>query len=363
MKLKTENGFVMPIRDTVFSYHGWPSVCRGPKGDLIAVCSGLRLAHVCPFGKVILCRSEDEGKTWTRPQIIIDTPLDDRDAGITVFNGDQLIVTSFNHYVNVQKGFPCDTAYAETMKTAYFSENRITDEMEKKFYGSTYVISKDNGITWSEVKHAPVTTPHGPCALKNGGLLYMGNPKVYDERKQLDSDKNTLEVWFSPDAETWEKYAVIENPQESLYFCEPHVAALPDGTLLGTIRVQGTNHNERVFCVYQTESTDGGKTWTTPHKTVEFGSPPHVLVHSSGNLILTYGYRREPFGERARISIDNGKTWGEELILRDDSPSYDLGYPASVELKDGSIFTLYYQKRDAATVPEIMYTIWDIPNL
>lgn len=132
MKVKTENGFVMPKRDTVFGYHGWPSVCRGPKGDLIAVCSGLRLAHVCPFGKVILSRSFDEGKTWTRPQIIIDTPLDDRDAGMTAFNGDQLIVTSFNHYIDIQKDFPCDTPFAETMKNAYFTDNRITYEHEKK---------------------------------------------------------------------------------------------------------------------------------------------------------------------------------------------------------------------------------------
>ncbi len=366
MKIKTENGYVLPSRDTVFSYNGWPSVCRGPKGDLIAVCSGLRLGHVCPFGKVIMCRSYDEGRTWTRPQVIIDTPLDDRDAGISVFNENKLIVTSFNHYIDVQKGFPCDTPFAETMKNAYFSENRITYEHEKKYYGSTYVVSKDDGITWSEVKHAPVTSPHGPCALKNGGLLYMGNPKVYEVKKQLTPDKNILEVWFSPDAETWEKYAVIENLQEGLYFCEPHIAQLPDGTLLGTIRVQGElkngNYSERVFCVFQTESADGGKTWSTPHRTVEFGSPPHVLVHSSGNLVLVYGYRREPFGERAKISTDNGKTWGGELILRDDAPSHDLGYPASVELNDGRILTLYYQKRDAAALPEIMYSVWDMPT-
>lgn len=363
MKLKTENGYVLPARDTVFSYNGWPSVCRGPKGDLIAVCSGLRLAHVCPFGKVIMCRSYDEGRTWTRPQIIIDTPLDDRDAGVSVFNGDKLIVTSFNHYVDVQKGFPCDTPYAEAMKNAYFSENRITYDLEKKYYGSTYVVSKDDGITWSEIRHAPVTSPHGPCALKNGGLLYMGNPKVYEDKKQLTPDKNILEIWFSPDAETWEKYTVIENPQEGLYFCEAHIAELPDGTLLGTIRVQGKlKTGEGVFCIYQTESNDGGHTWTKPHQIVDAGSPPHVLVHSSGKLILVYGYRREPFGERAKISTDNGKTWGEELILRDDAPSHDLGYPASVELKDGRIFTLYYQKHDVAAMPEIMQTIWEIPT-
>ena len=363
MKIKTENGFVMPIRDTVFGYHGWPSVCRGPQGDLIAVCSGLRLAHVCPFGKAILCRSYDEGKTWTRPQIIIDTPLDDRDAGVTAFNGDKLIVTSFNHYITNQKEFPCDTPFAETMKNAYFSEGRITDELEKKYYGSTYVVSNDNGITWSEVRHAPVTAPHGPCALKNGGLIYIGNPKTYDEEKPLHRNINLLEIWFSPDGGTWEKYGEINNIHEGSMYCEPHIAELPDATLLGTIRVQGEVDGKRVFCVYQTESTDGGHTWTEPRQIVEAGSPPHVLVHSSGKLVLVYGYRLEPYGERAKISTDNGKTWGEELILRDDGPSGDLGYPASIELKDGRIFTLYYQKQSAQSMSEIMYSIWEIPTL
>ena len=365
LKIKIENGFVMPARDTVFCYHGWPSVCRGPKGDLIAVCSGLRLAHVCPFGKTILSRSYDEGKTWTRPQIIIDTPLDDRDSGVSVFNGDKLIVTSFNHYIHDQKNYPCDTEFAETMKNAYFSNNRITEELEKKYYGSTYVVSDDNGITWSEVKHAPVTAPHGPCALKNGGLIYMGNPRSYNEQKSYPAE-NTLEVWFSPDAENWTQYAVIKNPPKGVVYCEPQIAELPNGNLLGTIRVQGEikngHYSERIFSVYQTESDDGGKTWTTPHKIVEFGSPPHVLVHSSGKLVCVYGYRREPFGERAKISTDNGKTWGEELILCDNAPNTDLGYPASVELTDGRILTLYYQKRDEKTPPEIMYTIWKIPN-
>ena len=351
----------MPARDTIFGYHGWPSVCRGPQGDLIAVCSGLRLAHVCPFGKSILCRSYDEGKTWTRPQIIIDTPLDDRDSGVTVFNGGKLIVTSFNHYLSDQKGYPCDYEFAETMKNAYFSNGRITEEFEKKYFGSTYVVSDDNGITWSEVRKAPVTSPHGPCALKSGGLLYMGNPKVYNEQKTYPA-KNYLEIWYSPDADKWEYFSKIDSPADGPTFCEPHIVELPDGRLLGTIRVQsdrvGGKYNERIFCVFQTESDDGGHTWTEPHRIVEFGSPPHVLLHSSGALVLVYGYRREPFGERAKISRDNGKTWGEELILRDDAPNQDLGYPASVELKDGRILTLYYQKRDINTLPEIMYTIW-----
>ena len=49
---------------------------------------------------------------------------------------------------------------------------------------------------------------------------------------------------------------------------------------------------------------------------------------------------------RAKIvmqrSLDGGRTWSDEVILRDDAPSSDLGYPVATELKDGRIFTAYY---------------------
>src|SRR5690606_23820381 len=38
-------------------YHGWPTVTRLASGELIAVWSGRREAHVCPFGTVEMMRS------------------------------------------------------------------------------------------------------------------------------------------------------------------------------------------------------------------------------------------------------------------------------------------------------------------
>ena len=95
-KIVTRDSIVIENNDNVFNYYAWPSVTRLPDGSLAAVASGFRVDHVCPFGKAVICYSKDEGKTWTNPSIVIDTPLDDRDAGITVFgpNRDKVIVTS-----------------------------------------------------------------------------------------------------------------------------------------------------------------------------------------------------------------------------------------------------------------------------
>lgn len=75
------------------------------------------------------------------------------------------------------------------------------------------------------------------------------------------------------------------------------------------------------------------------------GFPPHLLVLQDGRMVCTYGYRRAPCGERACVSRD-GITWdlANEIVLRDDNPSHDLGYPASVETAPGEILTVYYQK-------------------
>ena len=89
------------------------------------------------------------------------------------------------------------------------------------------------------------------------------------------------------------------------------------------------------------------------------GSPAHLMWHSSGRLVSVYGYREAPYGIRAMISDDGGKTWTTDYVIDDQGQSGDLGYPATVELKDGSLLTLYYENRDG--VSRIMYNVWKLP--
>ena len=45
-------------------FAGWPTLARRNNGELLVVYSGGREAHICPFGRVELIRSRDEGRTW-----------------------------------------------------------------------------------------------------------------------------------------------------------------------------------------------------------------------------------------------------------------------------------------------------------
>jgi len=117
------------------------------------------------------------------------------------------------------------------------------------------------------------------------------------------------------------------------------------------------------FSIMQTESSDGGRTWTPAQPLGYHGSPPHVILHSSGTLVCVYGYRLAPYGERVMLSQDNGKTWAYHYILRDDGPDGDLGYPASAELGDGSILTIYYQKIHSREEKcSLLWSRWRLPG-
>ena len=109
-------------------------------------------------------------------------------------------------------------------------------------------------------------------------------------------------------------------------------------------------------------STDNGSTWRHLSRPVpdagSGGNPPAMLQLHDGRLCLTYGYRAAPFGIRARLSEDGGKTWGEVIHLRDDGGCSDLGYPRNIQRPDGTIVTTYYFNEHAAAERYIGATLW-----
>ncbi len=117
------------------------------------------------------------------------------------------------------------------------------------------------------------------------------------------------------------------------------------------------------FSLMQTESADGGRTWTPARPLGFHGSPPHLLRHSSGVLVCVYGYRLAPFGQRAALSRDEGRTWEHDWILRDDGPDSDLGYPCSAELPGGDLLTVYYQKPgETSDKCALLCSRWRLPG-
>jgi len=352
-----EHGIIWHNPHSFFRYNGWPSVCKDDEGTLYAVCSGFRVSHICPFGKTVLFKSWDDGKTWSVPMVINDTYLDDRDAGILCLGGNTILVTWFAHPVSVYT-----STYDKYIRDAWGGSGGVLDMYptipeEHSMGGSFIRVSHDGGMTWDPTVKVPVSSPHGPLLKKDGSILYLGKEHYsYGAEKE-----HIIAAWESRDeGKTWQKLGETDIPAGTKWdnFHEPHAVELDDGRILGIIRAQGAEV-EFGFTMYQTYSDDGGKTWSDMVPMGICGSPPHLLKHSSGAVVLVYGRRAEPFGERAIVTRDGGKTWSDEIVLCETTPC-DLGYPASVELSDGSILTVYYQQYEKEGFPSILATRWSL---
>ncbi len=366
-----KQGIVWRDTEGLFRYQGWPSVCCDENGVLYAVASGKRMGHVCPFGKNLMYISRDGGEHWSSPIIVNDSINDDRDTGVLCMGGGRLLVSWFNldpsYHLRLEKailqnhfGHGHTPTLIPTVSGAFEVWRNIPNEQFPR--GSFVRLSSNGGFTWSQPYSVPVSSPHGPNLMQNGNLLYMGN--LNQERH----DGGAVAVCESLDGgKTWTVKAEVPLPEglQGSNMREPHILQLPNGALLGAIRAQGREVEAATgesFTIYLTRSTDGGNTWTVPEPTGFCGSPPHLLLHSSGAVILSYGRRKLPYRECARISHDGGVTWSEELVLNDQSPHEDMGYPCTAELPDGSLITVYYQMVPGDDHPSVLYTKWELPK-
>ena len=325
-------------------YHGWPTLTRRRKGELLVVCSGGREAHVCPFGWVEMMRSKDDGQTWGWPRVLMDTAIDDRDAGVCETPQGSLLVTTFTSLAYsdyFKKAKPGSTGrftdWTEEKMAAWRAAHERTSVAERERMLGTWMLrSSDGGVTWSAPYRVPVNSPHGPIPLSDGRVIYAG--------KRLWHEKRLIGVADShDDGKTWRWLAEIptRDGDDFTEYHELHIAEAANGHLIAQIR----NHNkanERE--TLQSESSDGGQTWSTPHPIGVWGLPSHLLRLRDGRMLMTYGYRREPFGNQARLSEDNGKMWSAPMMISDDGEAGDLGYPSTVELDDGSLVTVWYER-------------------
>lgn len=321
-----------------WSYAGWPTVCRRKNGQLVVTWSGNRVAHVCPFGQVQMMTSDDDGQTWTWPRTLLDGPIDDRDSGVLETAKGSLLVTTFTSLAyeptlakaNESKQWP-----AEKLASWNAVNARLSAEERKKDLGVWMIRSTDGSRTWSQRYDTLVNSPHGPIQLADGRLLYAG--------KDLWRDGTRVGVSESTDdGQTWKWLTdlPVRAGDNHAEYHELHAVEAADGRILVQIRNHNqTNDRETLQC----ESKDGGKSWTEPKPIGVWGLPTHLLRLRDDRLVMSYGHRRAPLGNQARVSTDHGRTWSEAIVLSGDGASGDLGYPSTVELADGTLLTVWYE--------------------
>ena len=344
-------------RVTVMEGGGYfPSAVLLQNGDLIVVGRGGGRHHFTRGAGLMLARSHDLGKTWSRPTWIVGGrhTQDIRDGCLTQLKDGTLILG----FLVIE--FEADNVPNQDNVPAYVTR------------------SKDNGYTWEvpvRVDVSPFTfgSPVGPIIELPSGTLLMSVITTYTQEGLAGN------IWRSPEergffgyvfrsrdgGKTWGDRSLIGKHWDD----ETHMLRLPSGRLLAAIRTAALDARFTAG-VMMSESSDEGRTWHDLGEVTEPGvnSPGHLLRLRDGRILLTYGDRARPFlGVEAMVSRDEGRTWDRDdrFQLVWDAPTVDVGYPSSIQLSDGRIFTVYYTVDDLAKAPasaKAAAVIWRIPD-
>ena len=362
-RLSAEHGILYSRgNDTLFGYFGWPTVAKLDSRTLLVGASGFRTQHIDPFGKTTLFQSNNAGRSWEEPFILNDSPIDDRDVGVTALRDGRVLVSWFSQDTRIF-AFPPPSFRKPKVRTVTtariqrFDIKPILDTWDDAVVAAnvgSFIRIRDAEGHWGPRLEVPVTAPHGPIELRDGRLFYVGAFSYKGDGSRAPSHCAALSI-SSDGGATWSAPTPLPPCPAEGDFCEPHSLELPSGRILVHLR------NDNDFTTWQCHTDDGGKTWSEP-KLLTVGAPSHLLRHSSGAIIATYGYRRPGFGQRVLLSYDDGENY-EKWILRDDGFGGDLGYPSTVELDDGTLYSVYYQKAapDALNC-SLLTSRWELPE-
>jgi hypothetical protein len=293
----------------------------------------------------LLARSLDGGRSWT-----IENPAA---QGVLVPQGDALHgIAPPDVQENPATDCPggIDFTHPDFAMTVRMSS---TDTGPSRFY-----YSYDRGRTWKGPFKVPMFGQLGIAARTD----YIVNGKhdcmlFLTAAKQNGREGRPLCARTTDGGKTWQFVSWI-GPEPKGFSIMPSSVRLSETDILTAVRRR--EGPKRWIEAYSSE--DNGASWrllSTPVPDAGEGNPPSVVMLKDGRICITYGYRAEPYSICARLSTDNGVTWGEEIVLRDDGGCRDLGYPRTVQRPDGKIVTVYYFNEGSHEERYIAATIWD----
>jgi hypothetical protein len=294
--------------------------------------------HIDLTAKAVWVRSQDLGKTWdatTKSVIYEQKGHGIQDPSVRQLKDGTLIVNFFVWTVGGQEEFPVNHPWLQTSDADHYS-----------WTTGTYTIrSTDGGKTWE--KPVKVPSPSGDCTSTSDPILELTNGELLIPLEmEISGERTKTGIARSRDkGKSWGDVVITAfDPFARISLHETGLLQLPSGKIIAMHRTHCVGEIEYGGYLYQTDSLDGGKTWTPPKRTPIWGHPANLIRLKSGNLLCVYGHRRPPFGVRACLSRDEGATWdiANEFILRADGIDADVGYPTSVQLPDGRIFTAWY---------------------
>lgn len=306
----------------------------------------------------ILARSLDGGETWE-----LEYP---EEQGALLPRGAMLLGTTLP---NVE--YPPISDLKEPIDFTH-PDFAMTFRMEDFRGGgqSRFSYSYDRGKSWNGPYALPLFDTPGIAARTD--YLVEGKHELLvflTAGKSNGLEGRTLCVRTRNGGLNWEFLSWIgPEPDADGYRIMPSSVRLSENEIITTVRDRESDRN----LIKAWISRDNGESWeflTDVAPDVGVGNPPSLIKLRDRRLAVTYAHRGKPYGIRARLSEDNGRTWSAPIIFREDGGNWDIGYTRSVQRPDGKIVTIYYYwdnyfSWDKGTGHEryIAATIWD-PNV
>ncbi len=345
-------------------YSAFPSIVRRADGELIVafrraperrLLGEKKYSHTDPNSQLVLVRSRDGGKTWSRePGLIHANPFGGSQDPCMVQLRDGTIVCTSYGWALLNEDFAA--TLSESLRHGSFA-----------FLGGFVLRSKDGAHSWQ----GPFYPPHAGadnttdifgkpvpaynrgaiCEGKDGRLFWVvaantdTKPRRSETHLLISSDKGKSWTYSCP---------VATDPKVT--FNETSLYETPKGDLVAFMRTADFDDHTVIA-----RSTDRGKTFQRWQDSGFQGHPHYALRLPDKRVLLVYGYRHAPFGVRARVldaECTNFAT-AQEIILRDDGGNGDLGYPwATMVSKNRALVVYYFNNGDgmrhiAGTVLEI----------
>ena len=358
----------------------------------------MRMAPLCGFGLAVVAAATvagEEGPHVIRQVEVYNEP--GRFAGWPANNGiwswaDEIVVGFTLGYHKERSGHTIDPdrpsgpqqarsldgGVTWTIETpSYIGENGrerqtmefqgrvdFTDpEFAARFRIDRFYYSLDRCRTWQGPFSLP--TFGRPGLLARTDYLVEGKHRLtafVAAEKAGGSEGQPACIRTTDGGKTWELVGWIgrQPPKGYGYSIMPATVALEGNSYLSIIRRGGVSNGEKSWWLEAFVSPDDGRSWymlNEPHID-NAGNPASLTRLEDNRIAMVYGWRREPYGIRARISSDEGQTWSAESVLRDDGLSWDLGYPRTVQRADGKLVTVYYFNDASQVERYIAATIW-----
>jgi len=312
---------------------------RTPKGRLWAAWVG---NGDSPNGFFMLASSDDGGRSWSKPRVVID-PTDPPDAP-------QRRALVGNLWTD-----PLGRLWCFFDQSLGYFDGRCGD----------WSIRCDNPDdaqpVWTKpVRFADGCTLNKPTVLGNGDWLLpvslwtrdrIGPAILKEAHHDLDSIRMANVFASTDQGQTWTRRGGVAFPETD--FDEHMLVERKDGSLWMLARTKRG--------ISESTSTDKGASWSEPKPSSIQNVSARFFIRrlASGNLLLV---KNGPIDTRlprrssltAFVSADDGQTWGKGLLLDDRS---EVSYPDGFQAPDGTIHILYdWNRHTDAEILHVKFT-------